>query len=52
MDIRGMGDANVRKFYELGYLKDIPTLYQLPFDKIKGLEGYGAKKCRQPADSD
>ena len=43
MDIRGMGDANVRKFYELGYLKDIPTLYQLPFDKIKGLEGYGAK---------
>lgn len=43
MDIRGMGDANVRKFYELGYLKDIPTLYQLPFDKIKVLEGYGAK---------
>ncbi len=43
MDIRGMGDANVRKFYELGFLKDIPTLYQLPFDKIKALEGYGAK---------
>ncbi len=43
MDIRGMGDANVRKFYDLGYLKDIPTLYQLPFDKIKVLEGYGAK---------
>ncbi len=43
MDIRGMGDANVRKFYELGFLKDIPSLYQLPFDQIKGLEGYGAK---------
>lgn len=43
MDIRGMGDANVRKFYELGYLNDIPSLYQLPFDKIKVLEGYGAK---------
>ncbi|MFN5134052.1 MAG: NAD-dependent DNA ligase LigA, partial [Chitinophagaceae bacterium] len=24
MDIRGMGEANVRKFYELGYLKDVP----------------------------
>ena len=24
MDIRGFGDANVRKFYDLGLLKDIP----------------------------
>lgn len=43
MDIRGMGDANVRKFYELGFLKNIPGLYRLPFDEIKKLEGYGAK---------
>lgn len=43
MDIRGMGDANVRKFYELGLLKDIPGLYRLPFDQIKQLEGYGVK---------
>jgi DNA ligase (NAD+) len=43
MDIRGMGDANIRKFYELGFVKDIPTLYQLPYDKIKALDGYGAK---------
>ena len=43
MDIRGMGDANVRKFYESGFLKDIPGLYRLPFDAIKKLEGYGAK---------
>jgi DNA ligase (NAD+) len=43
MDIRGMGDANVRKFYELGYLKDIPSLYKLPFDEIKQLEGFGSK---------
>jgi DNA ligase (NAD+) len=43
MDIRGMGDANVRKFYELGFLKDIPSLYRLPYDKIRTLEGYGAK---------
>lgn len=43
MDIRGMGEANVRKFYELGFLKDIPSLYQLPFEKIKTMEGFGAK---------
>ncbi|MFN8265765.1 MAG: NAD-dependent DNA ligase LigA [Chitinophagaceae bacterium] len=43
MDIRGMGDANVRKFYELGYLKNIPSIYQLPFEKIRELEGYGSK---------
>jgi DNA ligase (NAD+) len=43
MDIRGFGDANVRKFYELGLLSDIPGIYKLDFDKIGALEGYGAK---------
>src|SRR5579871_259610 len=43
MDIRSFGDANIRKFYELGFLKDIPGVYQLPFEKISGLEGFGEK---------
>ncbi len=43
MDIRGFGDANVRKFYELGLLKDIPGIYELDFDKISGMEGFGKK---------
>ena len=43
MDIRGFGEANVRKFYELGFLKDIPGIYTLPFDKIRALEGFGEK---------
>ncbi len=43
MDIRGFGDANVRKFFELGFLKDIPGIYTLPFDKIRSLEGFGEK---------
>ena len=43
MDIRGLGDAIVRKFYELGFLKDVPGIYQLPYEKIKGLEGFGEK---------
>lgn len=43
MDIRGFGDANVRKFFELGLLKDIPGIYKLDFEKISSLEGFGAK---------
>ena len=43
MDIRGLGDANVRKFYEAGLLKDIPGIYRLNFEKISEWEGYGEK---------
>jgi DNA ligase (NAD+) len=43
MDIRGFGEANVKKFYELGLLKDIPGIYKLDFKKIGELEGFGQK---------
>ena len=43
MDIRGFGDANVRKFYELGLLNDIPGIYKLDFKKLGTLEGFGKK---------
>jgi DNA ligase (NAD+) len=43
MDIRSLGEANVRKFYDLGFLTDIPGIYRLPFDKIRQLEGFGEK---------
>jgi DNA ligase (NAD+) len=43
MDIRGLGDANIRKFYALGWLKEIPDIYHLPFDLMKSMEGFGAK---------
>jgi DNA ligase (NAD+) len=43
MDIRGFGDANVRKFYALGWLKDIPGIYKLDFKKISELEGFGQR---------
>jgi DNA ligase (NAD+) len=43
LDIRTFGDANVRKFFELEFLKDIPGIYTLPFDKIKEMEGFGEK---------
>lgn len=43
MDIRGLGEANIRKFHELGLLKDIPGIYTLPFDRIREMDGFGTK---------
>jgi DNA ligase (NAD+) len=43
MDIRSFGEANVRKFFEIGLIKDVPSIYHLSFDKIKTLEGFGTK---------
>jgi DNA ligase (NAD+) len=43
MDIKSFGDANIRKFYELGLLKNIPQIYQLDFSQIGQLEGFGKK---------
>ncbi|MFM7838054.1 MAG: NAD-dependent DNA ligase LigA, partial [Chitinophagaceae bacterium] len=41
LDIRGLGEANIHKFVELGLLKNIPGIYQLPFENIQKLEGFG-----------
>lgn len=43
MDIRGLGDANIRKFYDLGLLRTIPGIYKLHFNEIAKLEGFGKK---------
>ena len=43
MDIKSFGDANIRKFYELGLLKNIPQIYNLDFSIIGKLEGFGKK---------
>lgn len=45
MDIRGLGDANIRKFHALGWLPEIPSLYTLPFDTISKMEGFGPKSA-------
>ncbi|MGB5008163.1 MAG: NAD-dependent DNA ligase LigA [Ferruginibacter sp.] len=43
MDIRSFGEANVRKFYELGLLKSIPEIYTLPYGEISKLDGFGER---------
>src|SRR5690625_6343367 len=43
MDISGMGKALIERFYELGWLRQISDVYNLDYDKIQALEGFGQK---------
>ncbi len=43
MDIRSLGEANVRRFYEKGFIKDVPSIYELKEAQLKTLEGFGEK---------
>ncbi len=43
MDIKSMGEANVRKFFAMGLIKDIPSIYDLEAVHLKTLEGFGQK---------
>jgi DNA ligase (NAD+) len=43
MDIRSLGEANIRKFYDLGLLKDIHGIYSLDYSAVSKLEGLGEK---------
>lgn len=46
MDIRSLGEANVRKFHALHWLNDIPGIYALPFDAMEKLDGFGPKSIQ------
>ena len=43
MDIKSFGEANIRKFYDLGILPNVPAVYTLDFNKVTQLEGFGKK---------
>jgi DNA ligase (NAD+) len=47
MDIKSFGEANVRKFYEIGILKHLPDIYHLDFGVIETLEGFGKKSMEK-----
>lgn len=46
MDIRGLGEANIRRFHEAGWLTDIPSLYALPYPEMESLEGLGVRSVQ------
>jgi len=43
MDIDGLGKAQVERFYELGWIRDISDIYELDYSKIEALEGFGKR---------
>ncbi|MCW3124268.1 MAG: ligase, NAD-dependent [Flavipsychrobacter sp.] len=43
MDIRSLGGANVQKLYEKGLLPDIAGIYNIDWNKVKELGGFGEK---------
>ncbi len=45
MDIDGFGKSNVERFFDLGWLKDISDVYNLDFEKIAALEGFGQRSA-------
>jgi DNA ligase (NAD+) len=47
MDIRFLGEQNIRRMYALGLLTTIPGLYHLDYTAIQGLEGMGAKSVQK-----
>lgn len=47
MDIRSLGESNVRKFYSLGIITDIPSIYKINSEKVGSLEGFGERSVEK-----
>ncbi|MCO6496622.1 MAG: NAD-dependent DNA ligase LigA [Chitinophagaceae bacterium] len=43
MDIKSLGESNVRRFYEEKIITDIPSLYSIDYNRLSGMEGFGKK---------
>lgn len=45
MDIEGMGESTIERFYKLGWLHSIADMYRLDYEAIAKLEGFGKKSA-------
>ena len=45
MDVEGLGESTIEKFYKLGWLHSIADLYRLDYEAIAKLEGFGEKSA-------
>ncbi|HMG13945.1 MAG TPA: NAD-dependent DNA ligase LigA [Saprospiraceae bacterium] len=45
MDIEGMGESNIKRFHELGWINDFADIYNLDYEAIANLEGFGKKSA-------
>ncbi len=42
MDIEGLGEQRVQLFLDLGLLSDVASVYEIDFDAVEALEGFGS----------
>lgn len=47
MDIDGLGRSQVLRFAELGFVRGLPDLFRLPYDKIQELDGFGQRSVEK-----
>ncbi|MFZ1454902.1 MAG: NAD-dependent DNA ligase LigA [Saprospiraceae bacterium] len=45
MEIDGFGKSYVERFFELGWIRDISDIYNLDYDKIASLDGFGKRSA-------
>ena len=45
MDIDGLGESSIERFYKLGWLHSIADLYRLDYEAIAKLDGFGGKSA-------
>lgn len=45
MDVEGLGESTIERFYKLGWLHSIADMYRLDYDAISKLEGFGEKSA-------
>jgi DNA ligase (NAD+) len=46
MNIDGFGASHIEKFYELGWIRDMADIYNLNYEHIASLEGFGDKSAK------
>jgi DNA ligase (NAD+) len=47
MNIDGLGKSIVQKFYEMGWIRDFTDIYNLDYNAIESLEGFGTKSAEK-----
>jgi DNA ligase (NAD+) len=50
MDIEGLGESTIVRFYRLGWLRSIVDIYRLDYEAIAALEGFGEKSAARLRD--
>ena len=51
MDIKSFGEANVRKFYALKLITDVPSIYDLKAAMLQNMDGFAAKSVTNLIDA-